>query len=179
MNIRNILIGAVSAAAVAAIAGSAAAQTSTGNSASADVTVNAKVIKALTISDLHNLNFGTVISPADTSHDTVSIDASNDRGASTAILVSDANNTPQAGSFKINGDQHGTFSTAVTPTADANYTLTPVLTSSDCTMNTSSLPTGTGAADSCTIKVGGSLKIPVGASGTLSGSKVTIVVTYN
>ncbi|RAK61422.1 hypothetical protein DJ021_17240 [Phenylobacterium hankyongense] len=176
MNIlRNILIGAVSAAAVAAIATSASAQTSTGTGASADLTVSAKLITPLTISGVTGIDFGTAVTPSGGSK-TIIMSPTGARSGTATLLASAAGS---AGAFTIGGELGQVFTTTVTPTVPDGFTLVPALAGdTNCTF-ASGLPTTITTGTSCSVGVGGTLTVPTGFHGTVADSKLSITIAYN
>jgi hypothetical protein len=177
--LRNILIGAVSAAAVAAIATSASAQSSTGVGASADLSVSAKLITPLTISSVTGIDFGTAVTPSGSSK-TIVMSAAGARSGTATLLATSAGH---AGAFTIGGEPNQVFTTTVTPTVPTGFTLTADLAGSDtnCTFSsTTNLPTTITSGTSCAVGVGGTLTVPDGYHGTLAAtSKLAITIAYN
>ncbi|MDB5449577.1 MAG: hypothetical protein JWQ52_705 [Phenylobacterium sp.] len=174
--LRNILIGAVSAAAVAAIATSACAQSTTGVGATADLSVSAKLITPLTISGVNGIDFGTAVTPAGGSK-TIVMSAAGARSGTATLLNTSAGH---AGAFTISGEPNQVFTTAIVPTLPTGFTLTPDLAGdTNCTF-ASGLPTTITTGTTCAIGVGGTLTVPEDYHGALAAtSKLAITISYN
>lgn len=177
MNLRNILIGAASAAAIVGFAGAAAAQSS------ATATVSATIVAPSSVSANRNLAFGTIAKPS-TGTSTVTVPSAVSGGATPSISGGNAyvTSTGQASSAQFH----------ITSAQTSFYIDPPVLTFTGVTSGvgnalgayaaTTPIAASTGlavgtTAGTATTLVGGVDDIYVGGSIVLTSS--TPVNTYN
>ncbi|MGA0604400.1 DUF4402 domain-containing protein [Phenylobacterium sp. VNQ135] len=171
---RSLLIAA---AAVSAIAGSAAAQTSDSKTVDAKV----KFITALSLAAGSPLNYGTLIRP--TSAGTVVIDTDAARSGD-PTTVADTANAPTAASFTITAEAGQSIQLALAQDSmTSNYalsafTVAAVAGGSCGTVTTTSVAiTGTGS-QSCTFKVGATLGYPANPTANGNVGKLKATVNY-
>jgi len=160
--------------AILAIAGLANAQ----SSANANATANATIICPISITNTHNLEFGTIVNGPSGGTETVSTaDVASYTGTGVAGYTgSIAHNTPQAADFTVGGQ--GGFSYSITPSIVTNFGGTGAtlgsLTSSQGASNTFS---GT-ACTTNTLDIGGTITFTAAANGAYSAT-INVAVAYN
>jgi len=182
---------------ILAVAGLANAQ----NSANANATANATIVCPISITDVSNLEFGTITNSAAGGSLTVSAAGATTYSGVVATTGSHAGNTPHAAKFNVGGQ--GTFSYSITPSITTNFSGGPALLSN---LTVSVGPSGAGgtgpsayfpcdpendgdaysgdsADDLCgcvtdILCVGGKLTLTSAASGTYS-ALINVQIAYN
>lgn len=182
IQVRKILLGAMTAAAVAGFGVSAHAQ----NSATAPTTSSVTIFRPITLTKDTDLSFGTVVRPL-TGAGTVTIsqtDGTRNLTGSGALLNTGAPNTqapPGRATYTVNGEGGQTFSITVPATFDmtratGTETIEVVLTPSS---TTGLLSNALGTAGTTTFGVGGSIEIDSNTAGGAYSGTFTTTVAYN
>lgn len=179
---RHILMGALSAAAVAGFAASAHAQASASQSTTASVTI----FRPILLTKDSDLSFGTIVRPLAGSGTVVisQTDGSRSLTGSGALLNTGAPNTqaaPGRATYTVSGEGGQTFVITVPPTfnmtrAGGSETIQVDLTP---TATTGTLSNALGQAGTATFGVGGQILVEsTTPSGAYSGT-FTTTVAYN
>jgi len=164
---------AAATAAFSLIAGSAFAQSTAGNTASADGAASTTVIQAITISATAPLAFGTIVKPAAGSG-LVTVAANGSRTAAAPVVVAPGSAAATAAAFSVTGATGQAFSITTPGTvtlSDGTDNLTVNLVASGTS--------GTLTSGTASFTVGGNMTI---ADTTVAGAytgNFTETVTYN
>jgi len=173
MNIRTLL---AATAVLSAGAGSAFAQASD----TKQVDARAKFITALAVTSGTDLNFGTWVPAA--AGGTIAINTAGTGRTGDGTPVTDANNTPSAGSFSIAAEAGQSMSLTLSQqSALTDYTLSNFVVAGDagCSVASETAVKVATAGTPCVIKVGASLTYPAGASGAKDLGQLQAVLSYN